>query len=68
VSTGLLDVVADTLDAFSNIAFILHFTVCLLIVITSVCAKSIYYRKNIITNLQVLCNSAVQARLGGMLR
>jgi len=67
VRTGLLDLVTDTLNAFSNMAFVIQLTVCLWLAIGSVCAKSIYYRKNIITNLQVLCNSTVQTRLGGML-
>lgn len=64
---GLLDIVTDTLDALSNIAFIIQLTVCLWIVIASICARSIYARKGLIANLKHLCDSTVKARLGGNL-
>jgi hypothetical protein len=65
---GLLDLVFDTLNAFNNITFIASFIVCLLFVISATCAKSIFYRQNLILNLKMLQDSTVNAHIGGMLR
>jgi hypothetical protein len=65
---GLLDIVTETFDAFSNIAFIIQFTVCLWIVVASTCMKSIIHKQNILVNLRILRDSMVHARLGGVLR
>lgn len=65
---GLMDLVTDTLNATSNIVFIVQLTASMWIVIAGICAKGIYFRKGLMSDLKQLQVSMVTAHLGGALR
>lgn len=62
---GILD---DTFAAFSNISFILSLTVCLWVVIASICFKTTIHFQSPIPHLKILCKQMAHAQLGCVLR